>query len=102
MRQDHEQAGPVAGLRQPQFQIGQIAPHRRADISVHDRGRDPFIFLDLRQHIARPGNADVRQFAREALHGRDFVDGVEVGMQKANRDRSGAGAVDGGDGRIER
>jgi hypothetical protein len=35
------------------------------------------------------------------LDGREFVDGIEVGVQKANRDGSCAGAFDGGDGVAE-
>ena len=81
-----------ARLGEALFEIGQIVPHQRPDIGVHDRGRDPLIFLDLRQHIARSGNADVRQFAREPLDGGEFVHRIEVGMQKAHRDRRGAGS----------
>ncbi len=45
-------------------QIGQIAPHHRFDIGVHDRGRDALIFLDLRQHVAGARDADTGQLAR--------------------------------------
>ena len=52
MRQHDEQAALEAGLNEALLQIGQIAPHHRLDISVHDGGRDALIFLDLRQHVA--------------------------------------------------
>ena len=51
-------------------EIGEIAPHDRFDIGVHDRGRDPLIFLDLRQHVARSRHADAGQFLVPAVRPR--------------------------------
>ena len=102
MRQHHEQATIETGLGQPRFEIGQIAPHHRFDVSVHDRGRDALIFLDLRQHVAGPRDADAGHLARKLLDRGEFVDGVEVGMQEADRDRGRTGVFDGGDGVAER
>ena len=102
MRQDDEESSLEARLGETPLEMGQIVPHQRPDIGVDDRGRDPLIFLDLRQHIARPGNADAGQFAREALRGGKFMRRVEIGMQKAHRHRRGAGRADRGDGVVKR
>ena len=102
MRQDHEQRALESRFGKTLLQIGQIVPHQRPDIGVHDRGRDPLIFLDLRQHVAGAGNADAGQFAREPFGGGDFVHRIDVGMEKADGDRGGAGAADRGDGVIQR
>jgi hypothetical protein len=58
--------------------------------------------FDLRQHIIGTGNADVRQFTPQPLDRGDFMDGIEIGMQEANRDRSDAGSPDSRDGFAER
>ena len=102
MRQDHEQAALEAGLFQPPFEIGEIAPHDRFDIGVHDRGRDALIFLDLRQHVAGTRHADVRQFFCQPFDRGKFMDGIEIGMQEADRDRGRAGFPDAGDGLVKR
>ena len=55
------------------LEILQIALHDRRDIGVHDRGRDPLVFFDLRQHIAGMRHADVRHFPFQALDRGEFV-----------------------------
>ena len=102
MRQHDEQTALEAGLVKTLLEIGQIAPHDRLDIGVHDRGRDALIFLDLRQHVAGSGDADIRQFSRQAFDRGKFMGGIEIGMQEANRDRGRAGFLDRGDGIAER
>ena len=86
----------------PLLEIGQIAPHDRFDIGVHDRGRDALIFLDLRQHVAGARYADVRQFSRQTFDRGEFVHRIEIGMQEAHRDRGRAGFLDRGDGLVQR
>ena len=102
VRQDYEEIALESGFGQARFEIVQIAPHHRLDIGIHDRGRDALIFLDLRQHVARARDADIGQRLGQTLHRREFVHGVEVGMQKTNRDRARAGLLDGRDALVQR
>ncbi len=41
MRENDEQAAGEACLAEANFEVRQVAMHRRPDIGVHDRGRDP-------------------------------------------------------------
>ena len=91
MRQHDKETALEARLVKTLFEIGQIAPHDRLDISVHDRGRDALILLDLRQHVAGSGDADLWQLRYQAFDGLKFMGGIEVRVQEANRDRRRAG-----------
>ncbi len=86
MRQHDKQATLEAGLDQPLFQIGQIAPHHRLDIGVHHRSRNALIFLDLRQHVAGTRDVDAGQGGAQPLDRRKLMRGVEIGMQETHGD----------------
>ena len=51
MRLDDQGRTVVAGLRQAPLEARQIARQGRADIGIDDGRRDPFVLLDLRQHV---------------------------------------------------
>ena len=93
---------PVEQDSQPRFEVGQIAPHDRLDIGVHDGGRDALILLDLRQHVAGARDADVGQRLLQPLDGGKLMRGIEIGMQEAHRDRGRARLPNAGDGVVER
>jgi len=87
MRQHDKQTAFKSGFSKTLRETGEIAPHDRFDIGVHDRGRDALIFLDLRQHVARSRHTDAGHCLGQALDCGEFMDRIEIGMQEAHRDR---------------
>ena len=102
MRQHDEQAALEAGLGQALREIGEIAPHDRFDIGVHDRGRDALIFLDLRQHVAGSRHADPGQFPGQPLDRGEFVDRIEIGVQEHTATEVAPDSPYAGDGLLQR
>ena len=64
-----------------------IARQDRLQIGVNDRGAQPIILADLRQHLGRQRDAAIRHFLHDDLAHARFVLGMQKREQEAHRDR---------------
>ncbi len=87
MRLDDQGRPLIPGRGEPLFEPPQIAGHGRPDIGVHDRGRDPLEFLDLRQYLRGERDIRVGQFPLERRARRLLMARVAPGVQIAHRHR---------------
>ncbi len=66
---------------------GDIAGQDRLQTGVDDRGAEPVVLADLRQHLRRQRHAAVGDFLLDDLAHARFVPGMQEGEQQADRDR---------------
>ena len=90
-RHHHGGRGQVALARRLP-EAPQVTVEQRREVRVDHRGRAPLVLAELREHLVRGGDVDVRQLAAQPLRDRTLVGGVAVGEQQADRDRLGARA----------
>ena len=76
-----------AERRQPLLQAGQIAIDHRLDIGVHGRRGPALELARARQNVARGGDEELRELARDQRARRLFMRRIGEGMQEADRQR---------------
>src|SRR5207302_2295068 len=90
------------GFKEPRLEAGQVAFQRRADVGVDYGGTNAIVFLDLRQHLRRERNVDVRHDGAYGLGGCALVAPVAPAVQVADGNGLHVLALQGRDGCVER
>ena len=99
----HDQHRPgVAGLGQALGEAVEIAFQHGADVGVDHGGADPFVLLDLREHLGGEGHVRAGQGAGERRGGTPLVLRRAVGVQVAHRHRLDLFGREGAKGRAQR
>jgi hypothetical protein len=86
MRLHDEHAAGIAGLLQPRVEPAEIARQHGSHVSVHHRGPEALVLLDLREHLGGQRYVGRREQPREEPAGGLLVSSVTVGVEIADRD----------------
>ena len=62
----------------------QVSLHTRKEIGVNDRRRGAFVFLNLRQHVARRRYPQARKRLTQQVASMALVLGIDAGVEKAH------------------
>ena len=86
----HQERAAEAALGEGCRQVRQVARHQGPDVGVGARRREAFELADLRAHLGRQGDGDVRQAFGQERADAAFVGGVGIGVEQPHGDAGDA------------
>ena len=102
MGKNDQYRSAIAGRFEGLFELGKITCQHRRYIGVYDRGRDPLVFLDLRQDFRGQADVNLGQRLGQGNPGGFLVPAIAVGMQVTDRDRGHFFPLQHADGFVQR
>ena len=97
----HPQRRGISGARESGVEVAEVVADERLHVGVDHRGAGALVLLDLRQHLGGGGDRDLGGELSHEPRRLPFVLGVDVRVQKRDRDRAHALRPHEGDGGLD-